>query len=52
MLIDTHCHLDKPRYKRVMRELLQEAQEHRVKGILIPSTQQTTRQEKTIQTYI
>ncbi|SFV66295.1 Peptide deformylase [hydrothermal vent metagenome] len=40
MLIDTHCHLDKPRYKRVMRELLHDAQEHRVKGILIPATQQ------------
>jgi len=42
MLIDTHCHLDKPRYRQNMKNLLKEAEENNVKGILIPSTQRNT----------
>jgi len=42
MLIDTHCHLDKPRYRQNMKNILKEAEENRVKGILIPSTQRNT----------
>jgi len=42
MLIDTHCHLDKPRYRQNMKNLLKEAGENSVKGILIPSTQRNT----------
>ncbi len=42
MLIDTHCHLDKPRYKRHMKKILQDAQDNGVQGILIPSTQKNT----------
>jgi len=38
MIIDTHCHLDKPRYRREMKKILQNAQENNVKGILIPMT--------------
>ncbi|HHD75362.1 MAG TPA: hypothetical protein ENK95_00900, partial [Campylobacterales bacterium] len=42
MLIDTHCHLDKPRYRQNMKNILKEAEGNRVKGILIPSTQRNT----------
>jgi len=42
MIIDTHCHLDKPRYRRMMNRILENAQNNNVKGILIPSTQQST----------
>ena len=42
MIIDTHCHLDKPRYKRQMKKILQDAQENDVLGVLIPSTQKNT----------
>jgi len=42
MLIDTHCHLDKPRYRQNMKNLLKEAEENNVKGVLIPSTQRNT----------
>lgn len=42
MLIDTHCHLDKPRYRQNMKNILKEAEANRVKGILIPSTQRNT----------
>ncbi len=42
MIIDTHCHLDKPRFKTKMNTILQEAQKQNVKGILIPSTQRKT----------
>jgi len=38
MIIDTHCHLDKPRYKRQMKNILKDAEENEVKGILIPMT--------------
>ncbi len=42
MLIDSHCHLDKPRFKSRMNTLLQDAQKANVRGILIPSTQRKT----------
>ena len=42
MIIDTHCHLDKPRFKSKMNTILQDAQKQNVKGILIPSTQRKT----------
>ena len=42
MIIDTHCHLDKPRFKSKINSILQEAQKQNVKGILIPSTQKKT----------
>jgi len=42
MIIDTHCHLDKPRYRRDMKNILQDAQENNVKGILIPMTHKAT----------
>ena len=42
MIIDTHCHLDKPRFKTKMSTVLQDAQKENVKGILIPSTQRKT----------
>ncbi len=42
MIIDTHCHLDKPRFKSKMNSILQDAQKQNVKGILIPSTQRKT----------
>ena len=42
MIIDTHCHLDKPRFKTKMNMVLQDAQKENVKGILIPSTQRKT----------
>ncbi len=42
MIIDTHCHLDKPRFKTKMNTVLQYAQKQNVKGILIPSTQRKT----------
>ena len=42
MIIDTHCHLDKPRYRQIMKQILENAQNNNVKGILIPSTQQST----------
>ncbi len=45
MLIDTHCHLDKPRYKQMMQRVLKNAQNNRVKGILIPSIQDKTLHE-------
>lgn len=35
MLIDTHCHLDKPRYKYIIQNILQNAQNNRVNGMLI-----------------
>jgi len=41
-MIDTHCHLDKPRYRRDMKKILQHAQENNVKGILIPMTHKAT----------
>lgn len=41
-MIDTHCHLDKPRYRRDMKKILQNAQENKVKGILIPMTHKAT----------
>lgn len=42
MIIDTHCHLDKPRYKNIMNRILENAEKNSVKGILIPATQQST----------
>ncbi len=42
MIIDTHCHLDKPRFKTKMNTVLKDAQKENVKGILIPSTQRKT----------
>ncbi|KIM05328.1 MAG: hypothetical protein KN64_02185 [Sulfurovum sp. AS07-7] len=45
MLIDTHCHLDKPRYKYIIQNILQNAQNNRVNGILIASTQNRTLDE-------
>ena len=42
MIIDTHCHLDKPRYRQNMKNILKEAEQNGVKGILIPSTQNHT----------
>jgi len=42
MIIETHCHLDKPRYRSMMNRILENAQKNNVKGILIPSTQRST----------
>jgi len=42
MIIDTHCHLDKPRYKNIMNLILENAQKNSINGILIPATQQDT----------
>lgn len=53
MIIDTHCHLDDPRYAEDLDEVMRRAHENEVEGILIPGAdiKDLVRAQKIAHTY-